>query len=298
LGVPRNRVAETLRKTVGDTIQAEELLAAPPGPLRGLRKSCRSPVSGQVVEIRTNLVLIESAATNLEIRAHIKGQVTNVMPNRGVVISATGALIQAVWGSGGEAVGVLKVVVDSPQKPLRPRSIDVSCHGTIVVGGRILEEAVLTQAVEAKVRGVIVGGANANLIPVLESLPFPVLITQGFGPLPISQPAFSLLHANAGREVMLSANTRSRRDATRPEILIPLRAEGEMPGEDGEMQPLQAGDRVRALRAPYLGALGTVADLPEQLRALESGARTRVATVNLEDGEQVLIPLANLERIV
>jgi hypothetical protein len=70
-----------------------------------------------------------------------------------------------------------------------------------------------------------------------------------------------------------------------------------MPGEDSKTKPLQAGDRVRALRAPYLGTLGTVADIPEQLQTLESGARMRVAAVRLEDGEQALIPLANLELI-
>jgi hypothetical protein len=297
LGIPRGRVAGTLRKAPGDAIQVNEVLAAPSGPLAGLRNSCRSPVDGQVIEIRDNLVLIEAAATNLELRAHIKGQITNVMPNRGVVISATGALIQAAWGSGGEAEGVLKVVVDNPQKPLRPRAIDVSCHGTIVVGGRILEEAVLAQAVEAKVRGLIVGGANATLISTLESLPFPVLITEGFGTTPMNGPAFSLLHSNAGREAMLSADTRTRWGATRPEIVIPLRAEEELPGEDGRIKPLQVGDQVRALRAPYLGTLGVVAGLPQQFQTVESGARVRAASVNLEDGEHALIPLANLELV-
>lgn len=297
LGVPRDRVVSTLRKAAGDAVQVNEVLAAPAGPLSGLRKSCRSPVDGQVVEIRDNLVLIEAAATNLELRAHIKGQVTNVMPNRGVVISATGALIQAAWGSGGEAEGILKVVVDNPQKPLRPRAIDVSCHGTIVVGGRLLEEAVLTQAVEAKVRGMIVGGADATLIDLLKSLPFPVLFTEGFGTMPMTEPAFSLLHSNAGREAMLSADTRTRWGAIRPEIMIPLRAEEEMPGENGKIKPLHVGDQVRALRAPYLGTLGTVAAMPERFQTLESGARMRVATVDLADGEQALIPLANLELI-
>lgn len=298
LGVPRDRVAGCLRKAAGDAIQVNEVLAASPGPLASLRKSCRSPVDGQVAEIRKNLVLIESTATNLELRAHIKGQVTNVMPNRGVVISATGALIQAIWGSGGEAEGILKVVVDGPQKPLRSRAIDVSCHGTIVIGGCILEEAVLAQAVEAKVRGMIVGGADATQMDTLQSLPFPVLITEGFGTLTMSQPTFSLLHTNMGREAMLSADTRTRWGATRPEILIPLRAEQEMPGDDGKIRPLKVGDQVRALRAPYLGSLGTVADLPQRFQTLDSGARMRVATVELEDGEHVLLPLANLELIV
>ena len=57
------------------------------------------------------------------------------------------------------------------------------------------------------------------------------------------------------------------------------------------------GVRVRALRAPHLGKAGTVVDLPTQPQRIESGARLRVAVVDIDDGEQVLIPLANLELI-
>lgn len=297
LGIPRARVAKYMRKSIGDTIQANDLLASPRGPLGRIRRGCRSPVEGQVVEIRDGLILIESAATTFELRAHIRGEVSNVMPNRGVVISVSGALIQGVWGSGGEAEGVLKMLVDNPQKPLRARAVDVSCHGTIVVGGQILDEAVLDQAIEARVRGIIVGGMDAGLCQNLKSLPFPVLLTEGFGALPMSQPVFSLLQSNMGREAMLSADTRTRRDARRPEVLIPLRAEGKVSSEGSGILPMKAGDQIRALRAPYLGGVGTVVDLPAQPQEVESGARLPVAVVDLQDGEQVSIPLANLELI-
>ncbi len=297
LGVQQERATKYMRKAAGDTVRANDVLAAPGGPLARLRRSCRSPVDGQVIEVRGSLILIESAATTFQLRAHIKGQVTNVMPNRGVVISAAGTLIQGVWGSGGEAEGVLKMLVDNPQKPLRARSIDVSCHGTVVVGGRILDEGALEQAVEANVRGIIVGGVNADLIPLLQSLTFPVLITEGFGTLPMTQQVFSLLHSNMGREVMLSADIQTRWGARRPEVLIPLRADEEMPHEETRIMPLKVGDQVRALRAPYLGAVGTVADLPALPQGVESGARMPVAEVDLEDGEQALIALANLELV-
>lgn len=297
LGVERERVAKYMRKAVDDTVKAGDVLAAPGGPLGRLKRSFRSPLEGQIVEIRGGLVLVESPATNFELRAHIKGQVTNVMPNRGVVISASGMLIQGMWGNGGEAEGVLKIVVDSPVKPLRSRSIDVSCHGTVVVGGRILDGQVLEQALEARVRGVIAGSVSAELCPFLKLLPFPVLITEGFGSLPMSQQVFDLLQANAGREAMLSADTQTRRGAKRPEVLIPLRADEEVPREEANMNPLKIGDQVRALRAPYLGVMGIVAELPSMSETVESGAQLPVAVVVLEDEKQVLIPLANLELI-
>jgi hypothetical protein len=297
LGVQRERAARYVRKAVGEAVKVNDLLAAHGGPFGQLRKSCRSPVDGQVAEIRGNLMLIESAATTLELRAHIKGQITSVMPNRGVMISAAGTLIQGAWGSGGEAAGVLKMLIDSPQKPLRARSIDVSCHGTVVVGGRILDDSVLEQAIDARIRGIIVGGVNAHLCPVLESLPFPVLLTEGFGDLPMSQHVFSLLQANKGFEAMLSADMETRWGARRPEVLIPLRADEEMPDEEPSIVSLKKGDQVRALRAPYLGAMGTIADLPAQPQVMESGARLPVAVVDIEDKEPVSIPLANLELI-
>ena len=48
LGIPRERTAKYMRKSVGDAVQADETLAAPGGPFGQLRKSCRSPVSGQI----------------------------------------------------------------------------------------------------------------------------------------------------------------------------------------------------------------------------------------------------------
>lgn len=297
LGVRRDKAAKYVRKSVGETVQANEVLAAPGGLLGGLKQGCRSPVDGQVIAVRHGLVLIEEAAKTFELRAHIAGQVTNVMPNLGAVISASGALIQGLWGSGGESEGVLKIVVDNPQRPLRARSIDVGCHGTLVVGGWIMDEEALEKAVEAKVRGVIVGSADTDFCPFLESLPFPVVLTEGFGALPMSEHVFSLLQANLGREAMLSADTKGRWGAKRPELLIPLRAEEDRAHDQSKPAPLEIGSQVRLLRSPHVGALGKVVDLPSFPQAVESGARVLVAVVELEDGESVLAPLANLDWI-
>jgi hypothetical protein len=298
LRVPRRRVERYLLKAAGDNVQANEPVAAPGGLFGRLRRSCRSPVDGQIIDVRDGLILIASAGTTYELAAHLKGQVTNIMPSRGVVISAAGALIQGFWGSGGEAEGVLKLVVDSPQKPLRARSIDVSCQGTIVVGGRVLDEATLDQAVEAKVRGMIVGSVDAVLIPALRALPFPVVVTEGFGTLPMCEPLFGLLHSNMGREAMMNAETSTRWGARRPEVLIPLRADDSTPEDTRQPKALRVGDLVRVLRAPYLGALGTVVDLPDLPQVLESGSRVPAVLVELDGVDQpVAIPVVNVELV-
>jgi hypothetical protein len=297
LRVRRDQAAKYIRKAVGDTVQEDDILAIAGGLLGRLRGGLRSPVAGQVIEVRDGLIVVESAGEIYELVAHVKGQISNIMPNRGVVISAAGSLIQGMWGSGGDAEGVLKVLVDNPQRPLRARSVDVSCHGTIIVGGRILDERALEQAIEAKVRGVVAGSVDAELRPFLESLPFPVLITEGFGAMPMSQPIFGLLHGNAGREAMLSTDTQTRWGARRPEVFIPLRSESEMPSEDAGPRHLQEEDAVRLLRAPYQGMLGTVVSVPDRPQLIESGARLPVARVELEDGDVTLIPVVNLEVI-
>jgi hypothetical protein len=297
LQMDRQRAAQIIRKSPGDSVQANEVIASPEGLLRRLGRACRSPVDGEVIEVRDGLVLIQQVGTPFELHAHLPGQVTNVMPSRGVVISATGALVQGAWGNGGEAEGVLKLLVDGPQKPFRTRSVDVSCHGTIVVGGRLADERVLEQAVQVQLRGMIIGSVSAELVPHLKSLPFPVLVTEGFGSTPMSDPVFALLHGNMGREAMVSTETKTRWGARRPEVVIPLRAEDEKPAEEPESRPLQVGDWVRALRASYLGNVGTVRELPALPQAVETGTRLAVALVDFAEEQSVAIPLLNLELI-
>jgi len=297
LGIHRERVAKYIGKNVGDTVQAGELVAGHSGPLGRLKPACRAPVDGHVVAVRDGLVLIEAAPSTFELRAHLKGQVTTVMPGLGVVISTTGVLIQGIWGSGGEAEGVLKVLVDSCRKPLRARSIDVSCHGTIVAGGSDVDDKALEQAVTAQVRGIIVGSINVNLRPMLKTLPFPVIITEGFGSYPMSEAIFPLLQSNAGREAMINADTQVRWGVRRPEIVIPVHADEAMVAGDQEAVDLRVGSQVRGLRAPHLGVIGAVTGLPASPLPVDSGTRLLVAEVAFEGAEPALIPIVNLELI-
>jgi hypothetical protein len=52
---------------------------------------------------------------------------------------------------------------------------------------------------------------------------------------------------------------------------------------------------VRLVRAPYVGAVGTVIALPAHPRTIETGARVHGAEVDLGQEAPVFVPLANLE---
>jgi hypothetical protein len=289
LGIPAAKVERHLRVKLGDEVRQGQVIAA-----RGSHR-VRSPISGVITASGAGRALIETQPTVFELRAYLYGMVTNVLQNAGVVVEATGAVIQGVWGAGGESFGVLKCLAKSPDKPLRAKDIDPSCHGMIVIGGVGLNEAVLERAQELQVRGIVTGGFPPELISRLGQLPFPIIATEGIGAMPMSEPVFRLLTTNEGREASISGEVKSRWGIVRPEVIIPLPAETVPPTQSQPGAPLAVGAHVRIVRAPYMGQVGVVTALPAHTRRIETGARVRGGEVNLGQEMPVFVPLANLE---
>jgi hypothetical protein len=292
LDVPASRVRRFMRVNLGDQVRRGQVIAA----RRGLfARSVKSPIAGVMTASGGGRILIETQPTLLELRAYIYGTVSNVMGHYGVVIETTGALVQGVWGTGGESLGVLKCLVKSPDQPLRDQAIDPSCHGTILVGGVGLNEAAIERAQELQVRGIVIGGLAPESLPLVRELSFPIVVTEGIGTTPMSAPIFHLLTANDGREASISGRTQPRSRLVRPEVVISLPAEALPPTEAQPGTPLTVGAQVRVTRAPHNGAVGTVKALPAHACRIETGARVRGAKVDLGQGAPTFIPLANLE---
>ncbi len=284
-----------LLKEVGEAVEEGEAIAARGGKLVPLRRVCRSPVAGKVVAIGSGRVVLESRAETFELHAHFRGTVVSVMPSLGVVIETVGALVQGVWGAGGEAQGVLKMLAENPREKLVAEAIDVGCHGAIIVGGSSLDEKVLQRARQMQVRGIVVGGVGADLAERVSDFPCPVIATEGMGEVPMASVIFELLRSNAGREASISGVTRLRWGAVRPEIIIP--SQGTAPSPRQTKEALKVGDQIRVIRQPYLGFVGKVVNLPLQPIAVDSGARLMGAEVELEGKKRVFIPYVNLELI-
>jgi len=297
LSVKSENLDKYLLKAVGDTVEEGEAIAAKGGGLIPLRRVCRSPVAGRIVAIGSGRVVLESRAKTFELHAHFRGTVVSVMPSLGVVIKTVGALVQGVWGAGGEAQGVLKMLAEDPTEKLVAEAIDIGCHGSIIVGGSSVDEEALEQAEQTQVRGIVVGSIGADWGERASDLPFPVIATEGMGQVPMASVVFELLRSNAGREASISGVTRLRWGTVRPEIIIPLQRRGATPPPQQLGGALEIGAQVRVIRQPYLGSVGQVVNLPSQPRVVNSGAKLRGAEVELEGKERVFVPYANLELI-
>ena len=306
LGINREQVVQYVRQNVGDLVRANDVLAERESRFSWRSRRCQAPVDGQVVAIRHGAVLVEAEATTLELRSQITGRVTDVVPGRGAVISAVGALIQGLWGSGGEAAGILRVLVDEPEQLLTADSFDADDtgdgpgdsprygHKTLAVGGAIMDEAALDKAVDTQIGGLVVGSVDAGLRPRLEALPCPVLVTEGFGAFGMRHEAFTLFQANEGRNAAITADGPSGWESRRPNVFIPCDAAQDVEPQEPDPRPVQVGMRVRGLRAPYQGVVGTVLELPALPQRVDSGIRLPVAVVELDGGELACILLANL----
>ena len=293
LGVPKSQVKRFLLKSVGDAVEAGQLIAMSGGLAR---RKAHAPAKGEIMAVGNGRVLIEVSPELIEVRAYLKGTVSKVTPGVGVVIEAAGAIVQGRWGCGGEAYGVLRVLAARPDEPLRAKSIDVAAHGAVIVGGGWVDAAALEQAQQLQVRGLIVGSMEGALRAQAEAMSFPIILTEGFGRVPMAEPLFSLLHGQTGREASISAETRVRFGVTRPEILIPLPSESRLAPPPPPGAPLSVGARVRVVRPPYLGAVGVIEEMVAKTRRVESGARVYGAEVRLGTAaETVFVPYANLE---
>ncbi len=289
LGVPASRVKRHLRVNLDDMVREGQIIA------KRLTRSVKSPIDGVVAASGGGRMLITAQPTSFELRAYIPGVVSNVLKEYGVVIEVTGAVIEGVWGAGGESFGVLKRLVRDLDEPLQAKAIDSSCRGAILIGGSVLDNAAIEMAQDLQVRGIVIGGLSPELVSRAKQLPFPIVVTEGIGAMSMSTPIFRLLTTNDGREAAISGRVQPRWGIVRPEIIIPLPAEAVPPTQTQPGIPLAVGTRVRVVRAPHMGAVGTIVTLPTRARPIDTGARVRGAEVDLNQEEPIFVPLVNLE---
>lgn len=314
LGVDPEEIVQFMLKGLKEPVAKDEVFAKR-SSFFGLFKSfVKSPVEGtiELVSEITGQVAIREAYIPVEITAYIPGKVVQVMPREGVTIRTPAALVQGIFGVGGEAHAELKMVAKSPDEVLTPDKIDSSHSGKVLVGGSLVTGEALRKAVVMGVKGIVVGGVeDEDLIKFLgyeigvaitgeEDIGLTLIITEGFGKMKMPQRTFDLLKSFDGREASINGATQIRAGVIRPEIVIALaekEAKGMVEEAEAETGGMTPSTPVRIIRDPYFGAIGQVSSLPVELQKAESESDVRVVEVVLEDGRKVIVPRANVEII-
>lgn len=236
--------------------------------------------------------------TKIELRAGLSGTVIELIPNRGAVIQAVGALAQGVWGNGRIDTGAMVNLMEQPDSVLDAGRLDVSMRGMVILGGIVKDAETLKAAAEVAVRGLILSSLYPSLLPLAREMRYPIVLTEGFGPMPMNSAAYKLLSTNAKREVTVNAENRDRYSGSCPEVIIPLPVSAErQPPALRDVETFAPGIQVRMRRPPSAGMIGSITALKPGLTAFPSGLRAPAAEVKLENGETVIAPLINLEVI-
>jgi hypothetical protein len=314
LGIEPKQIHSTLKVKEGDTVEKDQVIAETKGFLGLFRGVAKSPVAGTVELISevTGHVGVRQPPTVIDVNAYVQGRVVKVLPQEGAVIETQGALIQGIFGVGGERRGALRVVVSDPSETLTAQHIPDGVAGQILVGGAAVEADAITRAAECGAVGIVAGGIrDTDLIRYLgrdigvaitgsEDIPLSIIITEGFGTIQMASRTFRLLKSLEGKTASINGATQIRAGVIRPEIIVPLEDPSHLPESPParQAQLLDIGSAVRIIREPYFGRLGTVVELPPELMEIESGTHARVLKAKLDDGTVAVVPRANVEIIV
>lgn len=313
LGVDPEDIERYVTVRVGDKVKQGDIIAKYSALLGLIKRIITAPATGVIESISsvTGHMIIREPPRVIELTAYIKGVVEEVVPGESVVIGTPAAYVQGIIGFGGETHGEIVMGVSKPNEVLDESKISEAHAGKIVIGGSLVTYEALVKARKVGVRGIVVGGAKITDVERIlgyrigvaitgrENIGFTLILTEGFGNLPMSERAFEIFRSNEGREAALNGATQVRAGVIRPEVIIPLpesvsREESiEILGE-GRMK---IGSIVRIIRYPYFGAIGVVVDLPVELHKIETESPVRVVRVKLQDGRIVTIPRADVEII-
>ena len=290
-GISAGEADKLIRVNEGDRLEKGALIAEKQGLFSD---TIKAPRAGRVMVCGSGQVLMEVGDARIELRAGLPGVVTQIIPDKGVVIRTAGALIQGVWGNGRIDNGLMVSLLEKPDDILAAGRLDVSLRGSVILAGQVRDLDTLKAAADLPVRGLILSSMPSTLIEAAYKMRYPILVTEGFGAMPMNSAAFKLMTTNNKREATVNADHFDRYTGIRPEVIIPLPISTE-PDEPNQYERFEPGRQVRMRRPPNAGMLGTIAELPPGLSLLPSGLRAPAAEVKLENGEVILVPLVNLE---
>ena len=293
LGANSRSVHKYLLRKIGDRIYTGEIIARKGGVMGLGKKEIKSPADGVITEIDANGdIIVKFLPVPVRLVSGAPGEITKV-GQESIYLKTIGSKIESYAGVGREREGLIKIIA-KPNEFILPQKITGDCGGKIVVGGSLIERAAIEKAVTIGVHGIVVGGMNHRdfLSLGVGDIGTTVLVTEGFGTIPLGKDIFEALEKIEGSYAF--ANGEAKR------LFIPEFKAVTSPVTKLETtwKELSIGDTVRLLRDHTEDLIGVVESLSEGEEVLNSGLSAEVATVKFLSGKVTTVPSANLEIIV
>jgi hypothetical protein len=313
LALSPSDVPSCMKKRQGERVEVGDVLAESKGIFGLFKSEYRSKSAGTIESISgvTGQVILRGEPQPIKVDAYVTGRVVELHADEGCDVEAEVAYVQGIFGVGGEAFGPIRVACAAPKQELAADLVTSAMKGAVLLGGARVTADALAKAVEIGASAIVTGGIDDEdlknflgydlgvAITGSEQVGLTLVITEGFGDIGMADRTWKLIESHQGREASVNGATQIRAGVMRPEVVIPLGAPDEHAAAEATIVAgaLSVGRTLRIIRDPYFGLLGTVADLPQEPRVLPSGSKARVVAVELESGERVVVPRANVELI-
>jgi hypothetical protein len=278
-----------LQVAIGDLVGQGQVVAQ-----RGRRKLL-SPIDGYVRRVEQGRIIMQEEASPIDLEAGLNGTVVDVRRGRGVVIETYGAVLQGVWGNNRRAIGPLRPEPRAGIESFLIDAIDTQYRGAIIFTRRPLSVPILNLVEEQGFSGVIAPSMESGMIEMAMEASTALLLTEGFGSQRMSTANSSFLEGFEGRQATMDALLPAPMEMRRPEVVINVPLADNRPPAPNVNLALQPGMTVRLARGSAPSVTGTVVDLPKIPILLENGLQVFCAQVEVNTGEKLMVPLANLE---
>lgn len=311
LGINPIDCTKYLQKPIGSRIYKGELLAVKK-TIFG-KKLITAPTDGTLEQCdpRSGRLLLRFPQKELPIVSGVFGIVDDVNENtHEVTIKTIATEVFGIAGSGNERSGVLKIIAGQSGFT-QASQINTDLRQKIIVTGGLIYGEALRKAATMRISGIISGGINSadHLAKVsganreFKDVGFSVVVTEGFGPIPIGDDIFKLLQEYENRFVFIHGNTNqlilpcSTSDCivALRKISIPIK---HLPALSPEIDSslINISAYARIIWPPFMGTIGKIIAIDERPTLLDSGIMTYLVTLETSK-QKIKVPFANLELI-
>lgn len=324
LGVNPKRALSYLKRPLGKNIYQGEMLALCEGFLGFKKKVLISPIDGVLdyYDEKSGDLKVKLLPKPLKLISGVYGLVEDINQSSGSVIIKTQAtIIYGVLGTGKERSGMLKAL-GSFEDLIGVNQILPDTSSDILVGGGLVSLDALEKAVSLGVGGFISGGIGFkdyksmggsgmseavgnwyDLDRHWADVGITLMVTEGFGLIPIGEDIFGALKKHDGKFAIIDGNSKK--------LILPSQDQNSMMCvrkislpkvsyakiiTEKEMAELKVGSGVRVISTPFLAFQGTIEAIDKSQTKLPSGVTTYMITIATPK-KKIKMPYQNLEII-